>query len=287
MALGRGHGSMSLSMKFLRLLIVLFNMAFIVIGLAVLAIGVYCIKDPQMQTIGSFLNPNLTSTYSQSFANFKAFAIALVAIGGVLLFIGFLGCCGSIKGFRFLHVMYAVILGLIIIAEVALVIVFLAYQQQFRAKTIPKLQNAIATYYVGTPIDNTTVVNSVSLSWDFAQFNLQCCGAVGPSDFVAAKNWTRTNPYPPAAPLLVPFTCCPLGAAKSWTQLPTNLSSAANCAATSSGAYTVGCYDRLVSILATYKNYAMIVGIIVGVIEVLALVFALLLFRRKEDYDTL
>ncbi|CAF4069903.1 unnamed protein product, partial [Adineta steineri] len=89
------------------------------------------------------------------------------------------------------------------------------------------------------------------------------------------------------APLLVPFTCCPLGAAKSWTQLPTNLSSAANCAATSSGAYTVGCYDRLVSILATYKNYAMIVGIIIGVIEVLALVFALLLFRRKEDYDTL
>ena len=91
MASGRGHGRMSLSMKFIRLLIVLFNLTFVVVGLILLAIGVFVVKDPQMQQLRPLLNPEITSNYSQSFSNVETFAIAMVAIGGILLFIGFLG----------------------------------------------------------------------------------------------------------------------------------------------------------------------------------------------------
>jgi hypothetical protein len=91
MASGHGHGSMSLSMKFIRLLIVLFNLAFVVVGAILLAIGVYVVKDPKMQQLRPLLNPNLTSAYSQSLSNFELFAIGIIVIGGVLLAIGFLG----------------------------------------------------------------------------------------------------------------------------------------------------------------------------------------------------
>ena len=91
MASGHGHGSMSLSMKFIRLLIVLFNLAFVVVGAILLAIGVYVVKDPKMQQLRPLLNPNLTSAYPQGLSNLELFAIGIIVIGGVLLAIGFLG----------------------------------------------------------------------------------------------------------------------------------------------------------------------------------------------------
>jgi hypothetical protein len=91
MASGHGQGGMSVSMKLIRLLIVLFNLAFIVVGITLLAIGVYVIKDPKLQQLRPLLNPDLTSAYSQSLSYIEIFAIAIIVIGGVLLVIGFLG----------------------------------------------------------------------------------------------------------------------------------------------------------------------------------------------------
>lgn len=198
----------------------------------------------------------------------------------------FLGCCGAIKGFRFLHVLYAFIIGAIIVAEIAIIIAFIAYQNKFRTELVSKLQQSITKYYVGPPINNSTA-NSVSVSWDFIQFNLDCCGAVGASDFLHADNWNPTDPYNPSQNLTVPFTCCPINAAKSWTSLPTDFSSAENCAVTGNNSSAVGCYDRLVDILVSYKKKAIIGAVVVGVIEILAFIFAISLYCRKEDYTSL
>lgn len=287
MASGHGHGGMSLSMKLIRLLIVLFNLAFVVIGLILLAIGVYVVKDPKLQQLRPLLNPDLTSAYSESLSYIEIFAFAIIVVGGVLLAIGFLGCCGAIKGFRFLHVLYALVIGLIIVAEVVLVVVFVARQTQFRSELVTKLRTSIAIYYVGPPINNATTSNPVSLSWDFAQFNLQCCGAISKNDFSSAENWNRTNPYQPTTNLTIPFTCCPLTGAKSWTDLPTNLTEANECAKTGVNGYAQGCYDRLLDVIATYKQNFIIGLSIVGVIEVLAFIFAITLYCRKDDYDSL
>ncbi len=199
----------------------------------------------------------------------------------------FLGCCGAIKGFRFLHVVYALVIGAIIIAEIAIIILFVAYQNRFRSEIVNELRASIATYYVGVPTDNTTIVNPVSLSWDFAQFNLQCCGAISKNDFSSAANWNRADPYQPGVNLTVPFTCCPLGAAQNWTALPTNFTAADTCATQGLNFYAPGCYDRLLDVIAAYKNNFIIGGAVVGSVELLAFVFAILLFCRKEDYKTL
>jgi hypothetical protein len=287
MASGHGHGSMSLSMKVIRLLIILFNLAFVVIGITLLALGVYVVRDPKLQQLRPLLNPNLTSAYSQSLSYIEIFAIAIIVIGGVLLAIGFLGCCGAIKGFRFLHVIYAIIIGLIILAEIALIVVFVAYQNQFKTHLVSTLQQSIATYYVGTPTNNYTNVNPVSLAWDFAQFNLLCCGAISQNDFSNAVNWNRTDPYQPGANLTIPFTCCPVYLAQSWSQLPTDFSIANTCATTGLNAYSQGCYDRLLDIIATYKKNFIIGVSVVGAIELLAFLFALLLYCRKDEYKSL
>ncbi len=183
--------------------------------------------------------------------------------------------------------LYALVLGVIIVAEIAVVVAFVAYQHRFRSELVLRLRESITTYYAGTPTNNSTYVNPISLSWDFTQFNLQCCGAISKNDFANAPNWDKKNPYQPDTNLTVPFTCCPLGAAKSWTDLPTNLTVANACATTGVNAYSQGCYDRLLDIITTYKNNFIIIGSIVGVVEVLAFLFAILLYRRKEDYYSL
>ncbi len=91
MASGQGHGGMSISMKLIRLLIILFNLAFVIIGAVLLGLGIYVIKDPKLQQLQPLLNPSVTEKYSQSVSNIQIFAIAIIVIGGVLLFIGFLG----------------------------------------------------------------------------------------------------------------------------------------------------------------------------------------------------
>jgi hypothetical protein len=91
MASGQGRGSMSLSMKLIRLVIILFNIGFVVIGGILLAIGIYIVKDPKMQQLRPLLNPDMTSKYAPSLSNIEIFAIILFVIGGFLLLIGFLG----------------------------------------------------------------------------------------------------------------------------------------------------------------------------------------------------
>jgi uncharacterized membrane protein len=91
MASGQGRGSMSLSMKLVRFLIVLLNLAFVIVGAILLAIGIYIVKDPKLQQLRPLLNPDITSKYSQSLSNIEIFAIILIVIGGILFVIGFLG----------------------------------------------------------------------------------------------------------------------------------------------------------------------------------------------------
>ena len=91
MASGLGHGSMSLSLKFIRLLIILLNMVFVIIGIIIITIGIFLIKNPKIQQLRPLLNPDLISKYPQSLSNIEIFTIVLIVSGGVSLIIGFLG----------------------------------------------------------------------------------------------------------------------------------------------------------------------------------------------------
>lgn len=91
MASGQGHGGMSLGMKCIRFLIVLFNVVFVVAGIVLLAVGIYVIKDPKLQQLRPLLNSEITTTDSQNLSNIQIFAITFIVVGGILLFIGFLG----------------------------------------------------------------------------------------------------------------------------------------------------------------------------------------------------
>jgi len=289
MALGHGKGAMSFSMKVIRLFIVLFNVAFFITGAVLLAVGSYIIKDPKLQQLRPLLNPDVTAKLEQGFSGIEVFAIAVIVIGSILLLIGFLGCCGAIKTFKCLHILYCIIIGLIIVVEIAITACFVAYQAKFKSEFVSKLQLSIQTQYVGVPV-NGTATNAISLAWDFVQYNMKCCGAYNESDYnLPNMKWNKTNPYGGAS-LMFPLTCCPVNTTEgqNWDQLPlADIYTADTCAVTGVGVYNVGCYDQLVQLIRSYKTKAIIILVFVLAIELVAFLFALSLYCRKSEYNTL
>lgn len=166
-----------------------------------------------------------------------------------------------------------------------MIVTYVIYQNRFQNELVAKLQESIVKYYIGKPMDNST--NPISRAWDLAQFNLECCGALNKNDYLNATNWNRTNPYQPNATLTVPFTCCPLDSPKNWNELPANMSSANICANTGINAYSQGCYDRFIDLLGKYRIYVIVIGIVVGIIEILALLITISLYSRQKGYQNI
>jgi hypothetical protein len=191
------------------------------------------------------------------------------------------------KGFRSLHVSYVIILGAMILAEISLVIVYIAYQYRFQTKLIGHLQDSIAIYYVGVSMNDSLSSNSLSLAWDFAQYNLRCCGAINASDYAFALHWNRADPTGSNSDLIVPYTCCPSTTLTDWYSLPSNATDVISCATTGFNAYSQGCYGRLLDLLTVYRNYFTICVMIVGALETLALVSTIVLHCRRKEYHAL
>ena len=192
------------------------------------------------------------------------------------------------KGFRSLHIAYAVILGGIILAEIVLLIVYGVYQHHFRAKLIVHLQDSIADYYVGlSTTDDSNSGNSLSLAWDFAQYNLRCCGAINASDYSRALRWNHTDPSGSGTDLRVPYSCCPSTTMTDWYSLPSNVTDVLLCATTGVNVYRQGCYERLLALLTVYRNHFIICVTVVGALEMLALLSTMCLLCRKKEYRAL
>ena len=180
-----------------------------------------------------------------------------------------------------------IVLGGIILIELSFILVYIVYQNHFKSTLIGYLQDSIVKYYTGIPMDNSTFVNSISLSWEFTQYTLHCCGARSKDDYLRAAHWNRFNPYQRDTNLSVPFTCCSLGAVKHWNQLPINMTEAMTCATTGRQSYSIGCFDRLIEIVAVYKNQFIVGLIIACLLQVLAFISAFSLYWHTTDYNTL
>jgi hypothetical protein len=83
------------------------NILFLLAGAGLIAIGAYVLA-----TNGATLAPSLS--------NLAPLAIIVIVIGGFVFFISFLGCCGSCQESRCLLNFYAILLFLIIGAEIGL-----------------------------------------------------------------------------------------------------------------------------------------------------------------------
>lgn len=147
-------------------LMFIFNLLIFLGGAGLLGVGIWVVvgADSFREIISS--NPQIFSA-----------AYIIIAVGALLLVVGFLGCCGAIKENKCLLGTFFVMVLLLFIIEIVggiLAFVFYPDAKQLALDTMRQ--------YGG----DSAADQSITASWDALHEAFDCCGLNGPQDWAAA-----------------------------------------------------------------------------------------------------
>ncbi|KAM4617167.1 CD82 antigen [Discoglossus pictus] len=242
-------------MKVTKYFLFLFNLLFFILGAVILGFGIWILVDKT-----SFI-----AVLQNSSSSLRTGSYILIAVGGVTMVMGFLGCIGAVNEVRCLLGTYFTFLLIILIAQVTAGV--LIYFQRDALKTEMKtiIHDLIVTYNY-TDAKNTSSEDT----WDYIQSNLRCCG------------WENDQIWAENPALGVNSTLYPCSCAVNMTQS----SGFCNGGSTDWPVNKQGCVKGVESWLQ--DNLGIILGVCVGVavIELLGLILSICLCRniQNEDY---
>ncbi|XP_036407992.1 tetraspanin 35 [Megalops cyprinoides] len=233
---------------FLKVMMFIFNGIIFLAGGAILGVGVW-VKVDSGSLLG-FLNGIQGAPVDLS--QLLNVGYLLITVGGVLMVMGFLGCCGAMRESRCMLLLFFVILLIIFIAEVAGAIVVLVFQplvENLINKLGDKAVKSIKKSY-GDNADFTGV-------WNTTMTGLQCCGFNNYTDFTDSPFHKNNNKYP--APCCK-FSSCTSEAARNST--------------------VAGCFPRLVDLIE--ENAVVLGGVGLGItgLEISAMVVSMILYCK-------
>ncbi|KAL4658329.1 Tetraspanin-4-like [Arapaima gigas] len=182
-----------------------------------------------------------------SFPSLSAANLLLVA-GGVTMVTGFLGCLGALKEQRCLLMTFFTILLLLVITEVTLVVVLYVFREKLDRKAQDELKRGMSRY---------TSDEGLRDSWDSVQRMFKCCGVNNKNDWHHVMNNT------------LPASCC------SANTEPCNEE------------WSEPCYRKARDWLLDNIHSVLIFGVCIGIIQILALGFSMLMYcqiLRAEKY---
>jgi tetraspanin-7 len=215
----------------MKLLLALFNFVFWVSGVAVLALGVWMKVD-------LYIYMELTSVY----VDFAPYI--LIGVGAGIIIFGSFGCLCTMKGHGRLLYIYATILILVFVVELATAGATFFYRSKVEEGFGSGLETAMKHY--ATDKDKMAAVDGL-------QSTLKCCGK---NRF---EEWYKLNWSGAELVDRVPSTCCISAAG----QAKEGQAPAATCDTSSvTDIYTEGCYTKLTSFMNS--NFNLIGGVAIG-----------------------
>lgn len=232
--------------KCIKTLLFAFNFIFWLAGAAVLGIGIWYEIDPGQ--FNAFLGNS----------GYRLPSIILMATGGFVMFVGFLGCCGAIKESRCLLGLFFGCLFLIFAAEAVAGILGFLYRDRVETEVENRLKEEIKTNY-GVKIDSTTNQNVDNL-----QIRLECCGASNYTDWDESK-WKEVN-----KDNKVPLSCCKKDENTRTCNKVSNFDK--------NKIHTKGCLQSLTDFVDKHLFVLGIVAVSIAGIQLLGMIFACCLF---------
>ncbi|XP_063282408.1 CD63 antigen [Pelobates fuscus] len=232
-------------MKCVKYLMFIFNFIFWICGVALIALGIYV----QVQLNHSILIKNASSSGAP---------IVIIAVGVVIFFISFFGCCGAVKENYCMVTTFAVLLVLIFLVEIAAAIA--GYVLRDKART------AFQEVFIDGMKNYTT--KDISEAINAAQRDFKCCGAANYTD------WDKYGPF--IGKNEVPDSCC-----KNETK---------DCGKNynTTNINTDGCVEGIYTMIK--GNIAIIAGVALGIafFEILGIIFACCLMKGiRSGYEVM
>lgn len=163
-------------MKCIKILLFVFNLLFVIAGIALIATGAY-------------VNIKMDEYYDFFGKDYLGPGILIIIVGVIIFFIAFFGCCGAIKENYCLTMTFAVSLAIIFILEIAGGITGFVLRDKIEGDVKDVLTDALKNY-------NKPDHDGVKKTWDKLQEEFECCGVNSSSDWKNEANIT------------IPVSCC-------------------------------------------------------------------------------
>jgi len=242
--------------KLVKYSLFLFNLVFVIAGIGLIVLGFTTNSH-----IHQFEDVVDLSTYSLPSKIF-------IAVGIVMFIIAFFGCCGSIKENHSMVMMYSVLVGLILMVQIGAAVA--AY---YKAGDLADILNSELKKSMTKYDDSTVEGNATTKFWDTLQHDLHCCGT---NDF---KDWFATDLLAPLKK--VPDSCC----ITDFKDCARAIRIDTTPEAASKIIWIEGCARMGVESINIGRGAT--VGIVMSVIELLALIAGCLLARNiRYSYET-
>ncbi|NXK55147.1 TSN1 protein, partial [Chauna torquata] len=242
---------------FIKVVMILFNLAIFLGGGALLGVGIWVTVDGQ-----SFLD--IFGALSSSVLQVVNVSYFLIVIGAILLVIGFLGCCGAQKESKCLLMMFFSVVLIIFIAEIAAAVVALVYTS---------LAETLLTAVV-TPVLKEKYGDDDKLThiWNVTMKEVHCCGLNNYTDFENSPWYVKTNTYPEP--------CC-----KDQSPCNESLAAASNLLPHPHplGCLLQGCFEQILEEIRT--NADVVGGVAAGIaaLEIAAMVVSMYLYCHLDQ----
>ncbi|NWH70916.1 TSN1 protein, partial [Piaya cayana] len=231
---------------FIKVMMILFNLAIFLGGGTLLGVGIWVTVDGQ-----SFLD--IFGALSSSVLQVVNVSYFLIVIGAILVVIGFLGCCGAQKESKCLLMMFFSVVLIIFIAEVAAAVVALVYTG---------LAETLLTAVV-TPLLKEKYGTDKSLThiWNVTMTEVHCCGLNNYTDFTGSPWYEKHKTYPaPCFRGLLPLACLHLR-----------------------GCFLQGCFSQILEEIKT--NAGVVGGVAAGIaaLEIAAMAVSMYLYCHLDQ----
>ncbi|XP_004070924.1 CD63 antigen [Oryzias latipes] len=235
------------AMKCVKFSLVFFNFICWLCGLALVVVGI-------------MVQVSLHNTLKIKDVSMSGIPIVIIAVGALIFFIAFFGCCGAWKEHYCMVTTFAVLLTLIIIIEIAAAIAGFVFRNKISPIVNEGLTKMIENYKNGTDDFKATV--------DQIQENLKCCGVNSSSD------WS----YLDSDGNSVPDSCC--------------INKTKGCGKGSmknaGTVYQKGCHDVIENLLKTNIQWVIVAAIVIALVQILGVVFSCLLMKSiRSGYEVM
>lgn len=222
-------------MKCVKFLLFGFNLIFVLAAIGLIAVGAY-------------VQVKLKDYFDLIEGSFSSAAALCIAVGVIIFFIAVFGCCGAIKENYCCTMIFAALLVVIFILEIAAGIAGFVMKGQ--------VDDWIEDYMRKSMIDGNKV-------WDDVQKDFHCCGI---HDYKDWKNIANTT--------TIPSSCCKKDVTCTTTTNPPV------------GIYMKGCKDKFGTWLEDKIYIVGAVGIALAFVQIVGILFACCLGRAiKKEYE--
>ena len=269
-----GEASLNCSSKLAKYILFLFNLIFWVVGAVVLGTGIWVLADPHATQILHI------ATLDANQGLIHAAAITLIVVGAIIFLAGFLGCCGAIKESACMLLMYACIVGFVLLLQVVAGIMAAVCRDQIKAQLETSLNTTVQSRY-GGDTESTE-------GMDIMQRMFECCGASdGPVEW-KTSNWRKTSNH------TVPDSCCVLQNQFKFNEKPIpvdatmcyKLGGEVPTNGTNEYIFTKGCQPKMNDWI--HDNAGIVIGISLGLaaVQLVGVILACCLRNRiKNSYE--